>query len=194
MLTAPRQLAAFALVGYAALHLVFAFFDWLLWDGGRFSDRSAGAGFTALVELAMPVVAVLLATQIQPTLRLAKVIAAVALVEYAVIVVLGLFALLIGVAAVADGPFHNPNAAFDALAYFVLGFGRLILAAIAGLVSYQAFTRLGGVLPWLGGTTRSTTPPVPWGEGSYSSRSLAALRSRSSRPPHMKKACSGYVS
>ena len=68
----PRLLAAWALVGYAGLHLAFAFFDWLLPGDGNLADRSAGAGFTNLVVLAMPVVAVLLATQIQPTLPRAK--------------------------------------------------------------------------------------------------------------------------
>jgi hypothetical protein len=144
---APRLLAAWALVGYAGVHLVFAFFDWLLPGDGTIAGRSAGAGFTNLVVLAMPIVAVLLAVHVQPTLSQAKVITAVAVVEYAAILVFGLAALLIGVGAVGDGPYGNANRAFDSLGYFVLGAGRLALAAVAGLVSYQAFARSGGKFP-----------------------------------------------
>jgi hypothetical protein len=158
----PRMLAAWALVGYAGLYLVFAFFDWMLPGDGDLADRSAGAGFTNLAVLAMPVVAVLLATQVQPTLARAKTIIAVALVEYAAILLFGVFALLIGVGAISDGPFGSANRTFDVLGYFVLGAGRLALAAVAGLVAYQAFTRLGGALPVGIKWQRSgTTPPPP---------------------------------
>jgi len=159
MMAAPRSLAAWALVGYAGLHLVFAFFDWVLPGNGTLSTRSAGASFDTLVEMAMPVVAVLLATQVQPMLSSAKMIATIALVEYAVIVVLGLLTLLIGVGAVADSRVSSANQSFDVLAYFVLGLGRLVLAAVAGLVSYQAFTRLGGSIN-IGGTRPTSTPPA----------------------------------
>jgi hypothetical protein len=151
---APRLVAAWALVGYAGAHLAFAFFDWLLPSNDTMAERSAGANFTNLVELAMPVVAVLLATQVQPTLPRAKAIAAVALVEYAVVLVFGLIAWLVGVGAVADGPFGNANRTFDVLGYFV--------AAVAALATYRAFTRLGGALPvgikW---QTARSTPPAP---------------------------------
>jgi hypothetical protein len=158
----PRLVAGWALVGYAGTHLAFAFFDWLLPGDGTIAERSAGANFTNLVVLAMPIVAVLLATQVQPTLPQAKTIVTVALVEYAAILLFGLIALLIGVGAVADGPYGNANRAFDVLGYFVLGTGRLVLAAVAGLATYQAFTRLGGALPvgikW---QTAGRTPPPP---------------------------------
>ncbi len=161
---APRLVAAWALVGYAGLYLAFAFVDWLLPGDGTFAERSwsATAGVTNLALLAMPVVAVLLATQVQPTLPQAKTTAAVALVEYAAIVLFGLVTLLIGVGAISNQPSGNANRAFDTLAYFVLGTGRLALAAVGGLVAYQAFTRLGGALPvgikW---QTSGSTPPRP---------------------------------
>src|SRR5262245_37627662 len=159
MIANPRSLAAWGLVGYAGLHLFFAFFDWVLPGNGTLSARSAGASFDTLVEMAMPVVAVLLATQVQPMLSAAKTIATIALVEYAVIVVLGLLTLLIGVGAVADARVSSANQSFDVLAYFVLGLGRLVLAAVAGLVSYQAFTRLGGTIS-MPGSRSTTTPPA----------------------------------
>ncbi len=104
---APRLVAAWALVGYAGAYLAFAFFDWLLPGDGTIAERSAGANFTNLVVLAMPVVAVLLATHVQPTLPRAKTIVTVALIEYAAILLFGLLALLIGVGAVADGPYRE---------------------------------------------------------------------------------------
>ena len=64
-----------------------------------------------------------------------------ALVEYAASLVFGVFALLIGVGAVVDGPISNSNDAFDALAYFVMGAAALALIAVAGWVTYQAFVR-----------------------------------------------------
>jgi hypothetical protein len=138
---------------------VFAFFDWILpGTGSTLSGRSAGADFTSLVVMAMPVVAVLLAIQVQPMLSTAKTIAMIALVEYAVIVVLGLLTLLIGIGYVADAGVSSANQSFDVLAYFVLGLGRLGLAAIAGLVSYQAFTRLRQHQP-PPDAIRSTTAP-----------------------------------
>ena len=158
-LGSPRALAAWALVGYAALHLFFAFFDWLLPGDGTFTGRSANAGFTNLFVMAMPVVAVLLAVHVAPVLNHAKLITAVALVEYAVSLVFGVFALLIGVGAVADGSIRNSNDAFDALAYFVMGAAALALIAVAGWVTYQAFVRLGGSLPVA--MNRTTTPPPP---------------------------------
>jgi hypothetical protein len=162
---APRLVAGWALVGYAGAHLAFAFLDWLLPGDGAIAERSAGASFTNLVVLAMPVVAVLLATQVQPTLPRAKTIVTVALIEYAAIVLFGLVAWLIGVGAVADGPYGNANRAFDVLGYFVLGAGRLVLAGVAGLVTYRAFTHLGGTLPvgikWqTAGRTRPPPPPA----------------------------------
>jgi hypothetical protein len=159
MMANPRSLAAWALVGYAGLHLIFAFFDWVLPGNGTLSTRSAGADFTTLVVMAMPVAAVLLATQVQPVLAAAKTIAAIALVEYAVIVVLGLLTLLIGVGAVADARVSSANQSFDVLAYFVLGLASLVLAAIAGLVSYQAFTRHGGTIS-MGGSRSTPAPPA----------------------------------
>ena len=157
----PRALAAWALVGYAALHLFFAFFDWLLPDGGSFTGRSANAGFTNLFVMAMPVVAVLLAVHVAPVLSHAKLIAAVALVEYAASLVFGVFALLIGVGAVVDGRINNSNHAFDALAYFVMGAAALALIAVAGWVTYQAFVRLGGSLPVSVSRTPAPPPPPP---------------------------------
>lgn len=95
----------------------------------------------------------------------ARLVTIVALIEYGVALFLGLVTLLIGLPAVVDG-ISNPAS----------GPGAMTSAP-----------------------TTIAVPRVGVGDGDrvvrdYSLLSLAALRSRSSRPPHMKKACSGYVS
>ena len=143
----PRALAAWALVGYAALHLFFAFFDWLLPGDDTFTGRSANSGFTNLFVMAMPVVAVLLAVArgagAQP--RQADRGSGAGRVRGEP-----------GVRRVRPAhrrgrgrrrPDRNSNDAFDALAYFVMGAAALALIAVAGWVTYQAFVRLGGSLP-----------------------------------------------
>ena len=153
LLADPRQLAAWALVGYAGLHLAFAFLHWLVPGGfSTFGMRSAGSSFTSLVELALPVVAVLLATAVAPPVAQAKLITTVAVIEYAAILFFGTITLLIGLGSMGgvDG--------LNVLTYLVLGLGRLGLAAVAGLVTYQAWSRLGGSLAAL---TRPSTPVPP---------------------------------
>lgn len=157
-LSSPRTLAAWALVAYAALHLVFSFFDWILPGDGRLVDRSAGAGFTNLFVMAMPVVAVLIAVYLNPPLPGARLLATVALVEYAVSLVFGVLAWLIGFGSVFGGSLDDSlNDAFDGLRYLVMGIADLALIAIAAYVVYRAFTRLGGRLPV---TLNRTAPPA----------------------------------
>src|SRR5262245_2200963 len=114
-ITQPRRLGAWALVGYTGLYLVFAFFGWVLPDGS-FGARSAGAGFTSLVELALPLIAVLLATGagIAYALPDAKLITTVALIEYAVAVLFGALAWLLGLSEAGD------DGAFDGVRYALL--------------------------------------------------------------------------
>jgi hypothetical protein len=145
-LGSPRALAAWALLGYAALALFFAFFLWLLPNGGTFSDRSAHAGFRDLILIALPVLAVLLAAYVTPELPLARLMALVAMIEYLAILFFGLITLLIGLGAVFDHV-DTVGGFFGALAYLFLGLGALILAAIASYVCFRAYTRLGGRLP-----------------------------------------------
>ena len=146
LLATPRQLAAWALVGYAGLHLAFAFLNWLLPDGGSLGRRSAEAGFTSLVELSFPVIAVLLASRVSPTLPQAKLITGIALAEYAIAIGFGTIALLIGLGAM-DANYLRPSDGLDVVTYFVLGLGRLGLVLLAGFVTYQAYNALGGSLP-----------------------------------------------
>ena len=145
-LASPRALAAWALLGYAALALFFAFFLWLLPNGGTFSDRSAGAGFRGLTLIALPVLAVLLAAYVTPDLPLARLMAMVAMIEYLVILFFGLITLLIGLGAVFDRV-NTVGEFFGGLSYLVMGVAALVLAAIASYITFRAYTRLGGRLP-----------------------------------------------
>jgi hypothetical protein len=157
-LSSPRSLAAWALVAYAALFLVFAFFDWVMPGGGSIVEHSAGARFTDLLVMAMPVGAALLAVHVPPALGAARLITTVGLLEYAVSLVFGVFAWLIGFGVVFENGIHNPNAAFDMLAYLALGAGRLALIAVAAFATYRAFSQVGGRLPV---TVTRPAPPTP---------------------------------
>jgi len=145
ILSSPRELAAWALVGYVALVLFFEFFQWIL-PGGTFSGRSANADFRSLLIMGMPVLAVLLAAHVSPVIGSARMIAAIALAEYAFALFFGLVTLLIGLGAVFDSV-DDASESFGALGYLVLGIAGLGLMTVAALVVWRAFSSLGGKLP-----------------------------------------------
>ena len=157
-LQSPRALAAWALVAYVAVWLFFTFFDWVLPGDGSFSGRSAGAGFDSLTIMAMPVLAVLLAAHVTPAVPGAKLLAAIALIEYAVALFFGVITLLIGLGAVFDGV-NTINEVFDALAYFVLGLGSLVLIGVAAYVVLRSYIELGGRLPTPRPSQPGSVPP-----------------------------------
>jgi hypothetical protein len=159
-LSSPRQVAAWLLAGYAGAYLVFQFFNWVLPDGGTFSGRSHDAGFTALVILAMPLLAVLFATGAgqESPLPQTRLIAAVALVEYGAMVLLGGLTFLIGLGSLRG---RTANETFDGLAYVVLGIGALGLAALAGAFVYRAWVGAGGTLPVRLVRARPSPPAPP---------------------------------
>jgi hypothetical protein len=159
VLASPRALAAWALVAYAALHLLFSFFDWLMPGDGNFLGRSASNGFTNLLVMAMPIVAVVLAALIAPAVSGAKLLTMIALLEYAVSQVLGALAWLIGLGSVFDGGIDSPNDAVDGLRYLIMGLADLGLILVAAYLTYRAFVQLGGRLPVT--VTRSTPAPPP---------------------------------
>jgi hypothetical protein len=144
-LASPRALAAWGLLGYAALALFFAFLQWLL-GGGSFAGRSANSGFRGLVLIALPVLAVLLAVYVTPELPRARLVALVAMLEYLAILFFGLITLLIGLGPVFDSV-NSFSDFVGSLDYLVMGLAALILAAIASYISYGAFTKMGGRLP-----------------------------------------------
>jgi hypothetical protein len=140
VLSSPRTLAAWALLGYVALFLFFEFFQLVLpGGGGSFTSRAAGANFRALLIMAMPVLAVLLVGYVAPALPSARLISLVALIEYGVAVVLGLLTLLIGLPAMMSGV-NSAHGGLGALRYLVTGAGELILISIAAYVVLRALT------------------------------------------------------
>jgi hypothetical protein len=165
-----RTLAVWALLGYAALLILFALFDWLLpSDPGGFSARSAGAGFVTVPTMAAPLLAVLLAAYVSPPLTFTRLAALAALLEYAAILVFGMLALLIGLPAAFNvrGDAYAPDTSLDGLAYLLIGVAELALVAIAALAVWRVYAGLGGRLGGgrLGGRTArptpSTQPPPP---------------------------------
>ena len=158
-LGSPRTLAAWALVGYAGLHLAFTFLVWVAPGSGSVSGGAAAAygEFTSLVIMAMPVLAVVLAAYVTPPVPGARLITIVALIEYAVSLLFGLLTFLIGLGAVFDG-IGDAEDGIRALQYLVMGFATFALIAVAAYVVLRAFTGLGGRLPVRRGTT---PPPAP---------------------------------
>jgi len=130
MTTSPRYLAAWALLAYAGVFLVFEFFELIL-PGGSFSDRARGGDFRSLFIAAMPILAVLLAYWVSPALRGARLIATIALVEYAIALFFGLLTWLVGLAPEFTG-IHDAHAGLGALRYLVQGALELALITIAG--------------------------------------------------------------
>jgi hypothetical protein len=157
VLRSPRALAVWGLLGYTALSLLFSFFTWVLPRAGSgFATRSALSGFTDLVLMAMPVVAVLLAVYVEPVLSGARLVAAIALIEYAVALFFGALAFLIGLGSVFDGLFR-PNDAISVPEYVIIGLAKLALIATAAYATFAMFTRVGGKFS-LGAPATPTTP------------------------------------
>jgi hypothetical protein len=135
---ALRPLFAWALVGYVALYLVFAFLSWLV-GSGTFTVRSYNADFVNLYTIVLPLLAVLVATQIEPVLDISKFIAGIALIEYAVALFFGVITFLIGLVHGFDG--------FDAFRHTVMNLVALGFLALAGYAVARVYLAVGGQLP-----------------------------------------------
>ena len=130
------------LLGYVALAEFFAFLVWLAGAGqssfvGRSND--AASMFLNLITMAMPILAVLIATKIQPVLPMARTFVTVALVEYAVSLVLGIITFLIGI-----GNLYQFNNGVEGTRELILTLAAIVLIAIAGYITYGIFTEMGG--------------------------------------------------
>jgi hypothetical protein len=151
-----REIAALVLLGATALLLLVAVIE-LLFPGdlrGGFTDRAAASfdNFIGLDRIAFPLLAVLLATHIRPTVGRARLITLVALVEYAVAAFFGvIFGLLIGFANTAGDSARN---AFEGLLVHVAYTGVL---AIAGYAVYRVWQGMYHV-------PKPTNPPGTYGQ------------------------------
>ncbi|NUS00138.1 MAG: hypothetical protein HOV77_03815 [Hamadaea sp.] len=156
---ALRPLFAWALLGYVALHLFFTFFGWLLPSpDSTISSRSVSAGFVTLYTIVLPLLALLIATQITPILPMSKLMAAIALVEYLVAIFFGFVAFVLGLGRVFDYV-GNARSALGALEHLVMGLVDLGIAALAAYAVLRIYLSLGGTLPDF--SARHTPPPAP---------------------------------
>ncbi|MFC7246861.1 hypothetical protein ACFQO7_30660 [Catellatospora aurea] len=138
-----RLLFTLALLGYVALHLGFQFLRWILpAENTTLISRSQSSGFLDLFLMALPLLAVLIATHLSPQLPGSKIFALVALIEYAAAVVLGGVTFLIGLGGL--GWVDTFPETIDALGHVVLTIARLGLVALAGYAVLRVFLALGG--------------------------------------------------
>jgi hypothetical protein len=153
-----RTLAAWALVAYGALALLFAFLRWVTSDGesvtiagqtfnsgSTFAERSYASGFLNVVTLGLIVLAVVLVAGMRPALPASKLVATLALLELAVALVFGLLTWLIGFGVAFDG--KGANGTYNGLEYLLEK--PLIMAAVAAALLWvlSVFTASGGRLP-----------------------------------------------
>jgi hypothetical protein len=138
-----RPLFAWALLGYAAIDIFFALAHWANpFRRGDFLQRAYDADLTTLVTVGFPILAVLIAAHLQPVLGMAKLIAAVALAEYAVVICLGAVAFVLGLPHLTR--VDNPVSMME---YVVRGFAGLAFAALAAFAVARTFSAHGGSLP-----------------------------------------------
>lgn len=128
-----RDLGALVLVGANAVFLVVALLNLLFTDNdflaSSFPTRAARSfdGFVNLATIALPFVAVLLATHVQPAIARARLITLVALVEYGVSIFFGaFFGLLVGLVGLVE---NSAWTAFLALLTRLAWLALLVTAA-----------------------------------------------------------------
>ncbi|PYC75766.1 hypothetical protein C7C45_03060 [Micromonospora arborensis] len=135
-LTKPlRELAALALLGANAVFLFVGLLR-LITPSGSFTAGAGGAfgAFIGVEAVALPLLAVLLATHISPVVPKAKLITQVALGEYAVSAVFGMLTMLIWtVGRLADVE------VLDALLGLLSRFAWLVIFAVAAWVVYTVW-------------------------------------------------------
>lgn len=149
-----RPLTAWTLLALAGTIIVFGFLDWIFPVGPRdFPDRFGVGAFIELIVLAAPLLAVLIATKVGSVLGHAKLVGAVALIEYAVALLLGTLAFLITLAGRFEGLHEDGYYAFggalQAVGDIIVTLLMLALLALAALWTYRIYTGIGGTLPRL---------------------------------------------
>lgn len=154
---ALRPLFSWALVGYVALHLLFAFLFWIAPTGGSFGARARSADFVSIYTIALPLLAVLIAIHVYPILPASKFIAGIALIEYAVALLFGVITFLIGL-GYAFSSADTAGGVLGAFRYMVMGAFGLAFLALAGYAVLRAFQSLGGRLPDVSALRRQSPP------------------------------------
>jgi hypothetical protein len=156
-----RHLFVWALLGYVALFLAFEFLSWIVPSlGFTFTRRSYNADFVHLYTIVLPLLAVLIATQIQPVLSGTKLFATIALLEYVVALFFGAITFLIGL-GYAFGGVDSAAGALSGLRYIVFELLELGIMVLAGYAVFRVFTSVGGSLSDLGATKRPPAHAAP---------------------------------
>ncbi|WP_018348030.1 hypothetical protein [Longispora albida] len=149
-----RQIAALVLLAVAGLHLLLGVFGLLVVTEGwadTFTSRAfSGFGdFVSLLVIALPFVAVLIATHVKPVTENAKVVTLVALIEYAVALLFGLITLVLGTIHALDvsGSYSEVTGTTvgDTLSVIYQVFGRLASLALLGFAAFLVFRVYSGV-------------------------------------------------
>jgi hypothetical protein len=148
-----RLLTAWALVALAGTIILFGFLAWIFPPSRTdFLDRFGVDSFTNLIVLGAPVLAVLIATKVGPALPRARLIGLLALIEYAVALLLGALAFLITLASQFEGldsGIYAFGGVLQAIGNILVDLLELSLLALAALWTYRIFTVIGGTLPRL---------------------------------------------
>jgi len=148
---ALRTLTAWALLALAGLLILFGFLTWIL--PARELDlvaRFDTGPFTSLAVLVAPLLAVLVAARLGPPIPRATLVGLVALIEYAVALLLGVLAFLVTLALQFDDLGHGIyvfGSILQRIGDILVTLLQLALLALAGLWTHRIFTGLGGRLP-----------------------------------------------
>ena len=182
-LTLPyRELSAFVLLGVVAAFLLAGFISLLTTLTGEFLSNAGGAFgvFVSIQTIALPILAVLLATHIDPVVPKAKIIVLVALVEYAVAALFGLVLLL----ASLIGDLRPDSVRVGiALAVFLTRLGVLALLGLGLFLVIRIY--LGAYAPPKPAPGVTASPRIRTASRVTSTRSSSSTRSTrvtSSRP------------
>lgn len=146
-----RSLTAWALLALAGATIFFAFLIWVFPPSRTdLLDRFRVDSFTGTTALVAPLLAVLVAGRLGAPLPQARLVGLVAVIEYAVALLLGSLAFLTTIASQFDDLDRGVYAfggVLQGIGDLVIPLLRLCLLALAGLWSYQIFADLGGRLP-----------------------------------------------
>ncbi|MER7002450.1 hypothetical protein ABT297_05305 [Dactylosporangium sp. NPDC000555] len=152
-----RELVAFALIGAVAIFLL-AGLIWMLTGMFNAFLATATVSFSTIVSfetILLPILAVVLATQVAPVTARAKFIVIGALVEYAVAAVIGLVLLLAGLIGDVQRDTVAVGYAFSSLLEHLAGLGLIGLGLFLTVRVY------------LGGYTAPKPAAPPYGQPGY---------------------------
>ena len=147
-----RTLTAWALVGVAALIVLFAFLRWVFpTQEGLGTSRFNVFDFANLTVIAAPLLGILVASKLGPALKNAKLLVTIALSTYAAAAVFGLVSFFVGLADHFDPDGREGIYAFG---FILQGLGGILdellflaLVLLAGLWTIKIAGSLGTKLP-----------------------------------------------